>query len=519
MSEGQIDLSPVKNNSKIVNMTVATGISADAKKKGLKVVLAHGVFDLVHLGHVRHLEAAKREGDVLMVSVTDDHHVNKGPGRPVFPAPMRAEMLASLHMVDWVVINDAATAVSVLKVLNPSIYIKGSEYAKAEEDITGKIADEQAAVEAGGGRIVFTDDIVFSSSSLINQFMDVYHPELRDYLENVREKSSLDEITGWLEKVADFKVLLVGDAIIDEYQYVSPMGKSPKENMIATQFLNREIFAGGVFAAANHVANFCSEVEVITCLGREESYEDLIRSHLKPNVKLNAIYREGKPTTRKCRFVDWHYLRKMFEVYFFEDAPLPGEYQQELDALILQRAGQFDLVIVTDFGHGLIGPSSVRALEENARFLAVNAQSNSANHGYNLITKYPKASYICIDAPEARLAVSDKFSDIESVIREKLAPRTQCERIIVTHGDQGCITYDVKEGIHRVPAFTNTIVDTVGAGDAFLSVTSPFVASGAPLNLVGFIGNAAGAMKVGIVGHRRSIEKVPLIKYITRLLK
>jgi sugar/nucleoside kinase (ribokinase family) len=108
---------------------------------------------------------------------------------------------------------------------------------------------------------------------------------------------------------------------------------------------------------------------------------------------------------------------------------------------------------------------------------------------------------------------------MESLIRDKLAPRTQCQRIIVTHGDTGCITYDANEGIHTIPAFTQTIVDTVGAGDAFLSVTSPFVASGAPLDLVGFLGNAAGAMKVGIVGHRRSIEKIPFVKYITRLLK
>jgi rfaE bifunctional protein nucleotidyltransferase chain/domain len=519
VSENQIAQSSVSTNRKIVNMAMAADIAAEARQKGQEVVLAHGVFDLVHLGHVRHLEAAKREGDVLIVSLTEDHHTHKGPGRPVFPAPMRAEMLASLHMVDWVVINDGATSVFLLKALKPSVYIKGSEYAKAEDDVTGKIVDEQEAVESGGGRMVFTDDIVFSSSALINRYLDVESPELREYLETLRQKLSLESITGLIEKVADYKVLLVGDAIIDEYQYVAPMGKSAKENMISTRFLDREVFAGGVFAAANHVASFCAEVEVITCLGRQDSYEDLIRTHLKPNVKLNVVYREGKPTTRKSRFVERNYLRKMFEVYFFEDTPLPDHRQQELDSLIAKRAGEFDLVIVTDFGHGLIAPSTIEALEENSKFLAVNAQSNSANQGYNLVTKYPKASYICIDAPEARLAVSDKFCDMESLIRDKLAPRTQCQRIIVTHGDTGCITYDANEGIHTIPAFTQTIVDTVGAGDAFLSVTSPFVASGAPLDLVGFLGNAAGAMKVGIVGHRRSIEKIPFVKYITRLLK
>lgn len=510
---------PNTPSDKVVTIERAAAIIADAKKHGRTVVLAHGVFDLVHLGHVRHLETAKREGDMLVVSVTEDRFVNKGPGRPAFPAPMRAEMLAALGIVDIVVVNNAATAVNVINALQPSIYVKGSEYTNADDDVTGKIVDEQKAVEAGGGRIVFTDDIVFSSSSLINQYMDVYHPELREYLERLRERITVDDITAMIDKVAGMKVLLVGDAIIDEYQYVTSMGKSPKEAMIATKFGGREVFAGGVFAAANHVASFCAEVEVLTCLGSDDTYEEFIKSHLKPNVRLNAIYREGAPTTRKCRFVDQSYLRKMFEVYFFEDGPLAGNCQSDLDNMINERAGEFDLVIVTDFGHGLIAPSTIRALQDNAKFLAVNAQSNSANHGYNLITKYGRADYVCIDAPEARLAMSDKFCEIGDLISTRLAPQLDCKRMIVTQGKDGCITFDEARGTRTIPAFTKSVIDTVGAGDAFLSVTSPLVASGAPMDLVGFVGNAAGAMKVGIVGHRKSIDKVPLVKFMTRLLK
>jgi sugar/nucleoside kinase (ribokinase family) len=193
--------------------------------------------------------------------------------------------------------------------------------------------------------------------------------------------------------------------------------------------------------------------------------------------------------------------------------------QAKFDALVAGKAKDYDLVIVTDFGHGLIAPSTIAALEENARFLAVNAQSNSANHGYNLITKYRRADYVCIDAPEARLAVSDKDGDIETVIRDKLAERIDCERIIVTHGKNGCVTYGRENGFQRIPAFTKTVVDTVGAGDAFLAVTSPLVAAGFPLEVVGFVGNAVGAIKVGIVGHRRSVEKAQIVKSITALLK
>ena len=212
-------------------------------------------------------------------------------------------------------------------------------------------------------------------------------------------------------------------------------------------------------------------------------------------------------------------MHKLFEVYHFDDTPLTGRKEDEVCSLIAERAADVDLVIVNDFGHGMLTPRSVDQITRRSRFLAVNAQSNSANHGYNMVNKYARADYVCIDAPEARLAVRDRFSDISDVIRGPLRELIDCDRIIVTHGQNGCITFDSKNGLGKVPAFTRQVVDTVGAGDAFLSVTAPLVQSDVPMELVGLIGNAVGAMKVGIVGHRQSVQRVPLMKFLTALLK
>lgn len=512
---------PDKRSSrgKVRTMAALADIVAVARQEGRAVVLAHGVFDLLHLGHVRHLEEARSHGDMLVVTVTADRFVNKGPGRPVFSEQLRAQMLAALEHVDYVAVNEAPTAVTVLETIRPSVYVKGSDYANAEEDVTGGIVDERLAVERHGGRLAFTDDITFSSSQLINRYLGVYDSELHAYLEEAREQALLPRLLQLLEQVRDYRVLLVGDAIIDEYRYVAPMAKAPKENIIATLYRDHEVFAGGIAAAANHVAAFCKQVDFITCLGERNGEEDLIRASLKPNVAMRAITRRGKPTTRKTRFVDPGYMRKLFEVYDMDDAPLDAGEEAGLVALLEETAGDYDLVIVTDFGHGMITDAVVKTLCERAKFLAVNTQTNSANLGYNLITRYPRADYICIDAPEARLAVADKFSDIAIIASQTLPGRVQCPRLIITHGKHGCVTHDQAVGAHRIPAFTNTVVDTVGAGDAFLAVTSPLAAAGGDLDLVGFIGNAAGAMKVGIVGHRRSIEKASLIKFVTAILK
>jgi rfaE bifunctional protein nucleotidyltransferase chain/domain len=503
---------------KVRSIEELSAIADHHRATGSSVVQAHGTFDLLHLGHVRHLEAARKLGDVLVVTVTADRFVNKGPGRPVFNEALRAEMLAALEYVDWVAINPSPDAVSAIATIKPAIYVKGQDYQNPEGDVTGKITAERIAVERNGGQLAFTDEATYSSSELINRHLNVFEPHIREHLTSLRNDGGLDEILALLDRVRDYRIVLVGDAIIDEYQYVLPMAKAPKENIIATRYQDHELFAGGVFAAANHVASFCREVDVLTSLGAQQSFEDVVRSHLLPNVRLHNVMRPGAPTTRKQRFVDPSYMRKLFEVYYIDDDPMPPEQQAEIDEQIGALVKGADVVIVTDFGHGLLGRSSIDTLVRNAPFLAVNCQSNSANQGFNLITRYPRADYVCIDAPEARLALGDRTSPMGE-IAHRIEKLTDTSKLIITQGKHGCVTYERGGVVHTIPAFAKNVVDTVGAGDAFLSVTSPLVAAGGPMHQIGFIGNVVGALKVEIVGHRRFIEKPDLIKAITGLLK
>ena len=508
-----------RTSAKIVTVDQLAMQVAALKQQGKKVIQAHGTFDLLHLGHVKHLEAARDKADSLIVTLTADKYVNKGPNRPVFNEQLRAEMLAALEVVDFVAVNLDPDAVSAILKIKPSYYAKGQDYINPEGDITGKIVDERNAIESVGGSIMFTEEIVFSSTELINRHMNVYEPHVRAHIDGLREDNGLEKLCAMIDKMADLKVLVIGDAIIDEYHYVIPMAKSAKENMIATRYQDEEQFAGGVFATANHLSSFCNNVDIITCLGRRDSHEEFIRAHLKPNVNLTVVYREDGPTTTKRRFVEPSYMRKLFEVYFMNDEPLHRDTEATFNAMLDKKIGDYDVVIANDFGHGLIGRSTVKLLTEKAKFLAVNTQSNSANLGYNLIHKYPRADFVCIDAPEARLAVTDKISPIEEIIHSRLPERIDCEKFIITHGRHGCVTFERGEVVHTIPAVTKTIVDTVGAGDAFLSIASPLVALGMPLSTAGFVGNVVGALKVGIVGHQRSVEKVAVLKALQGMLK
>ena len=125
-------------DSKIVPLAALAKLVSGHKSQGKRLVHCHGVFDLVHPGHIRHLEEAKRQGDVLAVTVTPDEYVNKGPGRPVFNQRLRSESVAALQCVDYVAINEWPTAVETVRLLRPDVYVKGPDYAQRESDPTGR---------------------------------------------------------------------------------------------------------------------------------------------------------------------------------------------------------------------------------------------------------------------------------------------------------------------------------------------------------------------------------------------
>ena len=269
------------------------------------------------------------------------------------------------------------------------------------------------------------------------------------------------------DRVKDLRVLVVGDAILDEYVYVTCLGKAVKEPALSAKILRKEEFRGGVWAAAAHAANFCAEVSVSSA----------------PVVNITR------------RYVEDAYLRKLFTLHDTRT----GDVSAECDI------GSYDCVIVADFGYGTLTEALIKRITKEARYLAVNAQTNAPNMGFNMITKYRRADYIVIDELEARLAAHDRDSAIEDVIL-KLGYRN----IVVTMGKNGAIGFD--GAFERAPPLTEKIIDTMGAGDAFLCVTAPFASVGASMKDLLRLGNAAGAVKVGIVGHRSSVNKEAILE-------
>jgi rfaE bifunctional protein nucleotidyltransferase chain/domain len=127
-------------------------VEAD-RQAGLELAFANGCFDILHVGHVRYLQGARREGDRLLVAINDDASVRrlKGEGRPILPAAARAEMVAALAGVDYVVIFAELTVERLLRLLKPDVHCKGTDY-------TVETVPEREVVRAYGGRIAIVGD-------------------------------------------------------------------------------------------------------------------------------------------------------------------------------------------------------------------------------------------------------------------------------------------------------------------------------------------------------------------------
>lgn len=491
---------------------------ARLKADGSKVVLCHGVFDLLHIGHIRHLEQARKMGDALVVTLTPDCFVNKGTHRPAFQEALRAEAIAALSVVDYVAINNWPTAVEAIRLLRPDVYCKGGEYRQQQVDEENNLLPEIRAAEETGVRVEYTDDIVFSSSQLLNSYFSPFPAETDAWLQVFRKERTSDEIVRYLDKMRPLNVLVVGEAIVDEYILCNTIGKSTKDPILACQYISTEVFAGGSLAVANHLADFCDHVGLVACLGETEHREDFIRRALLPNIDPMFVTKQDAPTIHKRRFVDQYSQNKLLELYIMNDSPLQGKDEKRLLEILDGVVKNYDVVIIADYGHGMMTSLATGTLCNKARFLAVNTQSNAGNRGFNSISRYLRADYVCLATHEIRLETRMREGNSHALLTE-VAQRIDCPCFTETRGKWGSLHYTPQSGFIEVPAFATRVSDRVGGGDAVLAMTSLMVAQGAPWDIVGFVGNLAGAQVVTELGNRCPVNKLALAKHIISLLK
>ena len=489
------------------------------RKKSKTIVHCHGVFDLLHVGHIKHLKKAKEFGDKLVVTLTSDRYVNKGPGRPVFNQTLRSESIAAIDSVDYVTINDTPTAENPIKIIKPNIYCKGKDYKNVNDDITGEIKNEIREIKKIKGRIAFTEELTFSSSRLINRSTDFFSPKQKKIIKKISKISNFKTIKKIIDNFNKLKILVIGETIIDQYNFCEAVGKSGKEPMLVLKEIRKDQYLGGVLSIARNLSEFSNKITVLSMIGEKKDYLKDINKNLPKNIKTKFVYKENSPTIVKKRYVDSISKSKVIGIYNINDEILNKKDEIIFNKLLKKEINKHDLIIVSDYGHGLISKKSANLICKKAKFLALNAQVNAFNIGFHTIRNYKNFNTLIINEKEIRHEVRDKVSKLEILMRN-LSREKNVKNLIVTVGSRGALLYQkTKNKFYSVEAYADNIVDKVGAGDTMLSLIDPCLKSNMDTDITLLISSLAAAQSVESMGNEYKVNKIKILKTLENILK
>jgi len=490
--------------------------------KGKKIVLCHGVFDLLHVGHISYFKSAKKLGSILVVSVTHDKFVNKGPGRPAFSINNRLKFLQVIDCIDYLFVSNDATAEKVIKNLKPNFYCKGNDYSSDQPEIKNdkNLKKEINALRLIKGKFKIIKEISFSSSQFINEnSLQNFNQECKNYINSIRSKLNLNKILKNIEEIKKKKVLIIGETMIDKYITTEAIGKSGKEAMLVLKPKKEIKFLGGVAYIANLCSTFAKDVKIISFLGKQNTEKKFVLKNLNKNIKHNFLLKKNSPTITKLRYLDDYKKTKIIGVYDLNDDLISSNEEKKFYNLLKKNINKFDIILVGDFGHGIITDKIRKLILEKGKKVFLNTQINSFNRGYHTVFNYKKINTLVINENELRYELRDKYSKASNLAKI-LSKKISISNLIVTRGRYGSVLISKKNNqIINCPAFYQNNIDTMGAGDTFFAISSLAIGSKLDYRISMLMGAISAGCAIEQVGNKTYYNFQTLKKHLTHIFK
>lgn len=297
----------------------------------------------------------------------------------------------------------------------------------------------------------------------------------------IQELGGMARVEWALAEIAKLSVVVVGEPIVDVYKFCRPEGISSKSPSLSARFVRAESYRGGSMAIKNHLDGFA---KVVPCT----VYGGVV----------------------KTRYLSEDTQQRIFEVTEIDE----GCWDHPLTAKLIQNNGPAaDVVIAADFGHGLFNAEVMASLGRLSTFIGLNVQTNSSNFGFNPYHRHKRYDYLSIDLREARIAHHDRFAAADGLLNT-----IEAKRCSMTLGPAGAM-YRQGSAVYAAPAFSNGIVDTTGAGDAYFALTALLVRVGIEPEFVPFLGNVFAGLKTKIIGNKSPVSKASFIAAVSGLLR
>jgi len=481
---------------KIISLDDLTAVLPWENRKK-KVILCHGVFDLVHPGHVRHLVYAKSKADVLVVSITADGHINKGQYRPHIPQQIRALNLAAFEMVDFVLIDDKPTPLDLIGKLKPDFLAKGFEYGEMSNSNT---VLEQETLFKYGGKIIFTPgDVVYSSSSIINSEKETFgRQNLGLILES--EKIEIGEIIKTIDSKKMPRVLVIGDSIVDTILECTSIGGQIKTPTLSVKLDKTTDYVGGAGIVAAHLRGTGANVDFLSVIGDDQGGKFLSSELRKFGVNCHLLVDDTRPTTVKKVYVsNSHRLLKVDTV---DNRPISSEIFERIIESMSKL--EYDIAVLCDFRHGIFTKEKIPKLVKSIPLDKFKVADSQVASRWGNILDFKNFDLITPNEREGRFSLGDQESTVVNLTLE-LCEKSSAKNIILKLGSRGSMSASQhsthSKGIFSLPSLTNSAVDPVGAGDALLAYATLTLFLTGDVNSANLVGATAASLACEVEGN------------------
>ena len=424
------------------------------KKKIHDIGMVHGVFDLIHIGHIEHFLEAKKYCKKLIVSVTSDKYVNKGPNRPAFSLKERIKLLKSISCINEVVVSDSETPVKNIKKYKPRIYFKGYDYQQILNKPENNLKKELDELKKLGGIFHITKSKLKSSSKLLNENYNFISKELKFFFKSIDKTKLIKKLKENLfEYQKNFKknnILLFGDQIIDTYTKVSLLGKSQKSSVISSAKLSTKKYGGGSILVANFLAEFFDGLNYY--INGNSKTLKILKKYISNSDKIkfiNSGNNVGQILTKE-RFIENYSSARLFQVNSNQKIFNNLQEKKKFEHEFLKKIVSYKNIIIFDYGHGYIDTKFAAKFNKLKKNFFINCQTNSYNFGFNLFTKYNKSEILCIDETEFRLTIQDKENPIKFLLLKNIKLLDKHKIFIVTSGANGCYVLSNKSFLYQL---------------------------------------------------------------------
>lgn len=488
---------------KILSVPDLVALRQKAQTEGKIVVQCHGCFDIVHPGHIRYLQFARAQGDILIVSISGDDVVGKGVDRPYIGEALRAENVAALEFVDYVVLDHNTWAGPILESLRPDVYVKGKEYETSRD---ARFAKESQLVESYGGRVIFSSgDVVYSSTFVINQFRDQWQlDQSRFQAYCSRHGVNRAALNSALQQLPGKRVLVLGDAILDHYVFCENLGIASESPMLSVTPLKDVFYLGAAALIAQQFVALGGTAALLTSYG-----ESADSSQFGVRVRDAGVELLRNETDERSVFVKTRYLvddKKVFKVDEGRFAPTSSRAAKGLLTLLAARLADFDAVVVADFGYGLFSAEVVEGVCALTQKQGKPLYVDVSYRGRSNLMHFKSPRLATPTEQELRSALSDSESGLTN-LAARYVQMTGATRLALTLGKRGALLFEgTFDSLGRLPteylpSLATSVVDEVGAGDMLLTgcVAADLVGASSALGL--YLGSSLSALHLQRIGN------------------